>query len=109
MSSTPEEGDDGAIEDNIDLPKEASEEGVLANGSEVDDKRGSELEDNIDDTEDAAVVGSDESEDVGNAEHAESLVNEDGTASQRRNIRDQRHSDEESISIPDDSQSIQVR
>jgi hypothetical protein len=108
MSSTPEEGEDGATEDTIELPDEAPEVAGLRNGSEVDDKRRSDLGDTIDDTRDAAVVDSDERIDIAKAQDAESLVNEEGTASERRNIRDDLRSDEETISIPDDSPSIQV-
>jgi hypothetical protein len=108
MSSTPEEGEDGATEDAIALPDEAPEAGGLTNGSEADDKQGSDLADIIDDTEEAAVADRIERNNSGEGQDAESLVNEDGTASQRRNIRDDLRSDEETISVPDDSPSTQV-
>jgi vacuolar protein sorting-associated protein 8 len=108
MSSTPEEGEDGATEDTIDLPDEAPDVGGLSNCPELDDKQGSDIGDILDESEDTALVDSHERNDIGKGHDTESLVNDDGTASQRRITRDDLRSDEETISIPDDSPSIQV-
>jgi hypothetical protein len=105
MSSTPEEGEDGAPQDTVDLPDEVPEAGGFTNNSKVDVKQESDLGDIIDDTEDAPVADGPEQKTAGKDDDAESLVNEKGTVSQRRNIGD---SDEETISIPDDSPSFQV-
>jgi hypothetical protein len=108
MSSTLEEGEDGATEDTVDLPDEATEVGGLTNGPEFDDKEGSDIGDIVDELEDTSVVHSHERNGVGKGQDSESLVNEDGTASQQRLVRDDLRSDDETISIPDDSPSIQV-
>lgn len=107
MSSTPEEGEDGAPEDTIDLPDEVPEAGGLTNSSEVGVKQESDPGDTIDGTGDTPVADGPEQKTAGK-DGAESPVNEEGTASQRRNTRDDLRSDEETISIPDDSPSIQV-
>lgn len=109
MSSKPEEGEDGVTEDTIDLPGEPPEIGGLTNGSEVQENQGPDLEDDIGVTEHTAVLESIDRDDVANGQDGEFVVNEEGTTNQRRNLRDDLHSDEEAISIPDDSPSIQVR
>jgi hypothetical protein len=108
MSSKPEEGEDGALEDAIDLPEDAPEIGGPKNGSEEDDQLGSTIWDAIDDTEDLAVGDGGERNDVGQGPDAESLVNEEGAGSVHGDIQDGVRSDEETISIPDDSPSMQV-
>lgn len=108
MSSTAEEGEDGAPEDTIDLPDDVPEPGGITNSSEVDVKQESDPGDIIDETGDTSLAEGPEQNTDSKDHDAESLVNEDGTASQRRNIRDDLRSDEETISIPDDSPSIQV-
>ena len=108
MSSKPEEGEDGALEDAIDLPEDAPEIGGPKNGSEEDDKLGSTIGDAIDDTEDLAVGDGEERNDVGLGPDAESLVNEEGSGNVHGNTQDGVRSDEETISIPDDSPSMQV-
>ena len=109
MSSKPEEGEDGALEDALDLPEDAPEVQGPKNGSEGDDQSGSMIEDAIDDTEDLAVGDGGERNDVGQAPDAESLVNEEGAGNVLGNIQDGVRSDEETRSIPDDSPSMQVR
>ena len=108
MSSKPEEGEDGALEDAIDLPEDAPEVRGPKNGSEGDDQSGSMIGDAIDDTEDLAVGDGGERNDVGQGPDAESLVNEEGAGNVLGNIQDGVRSDEETISIPDDSPSMQV-
>ena len=108
MSSKPEEGEDGALEDAIDLPEDAPEARGPKNGSEGDDQSGSMIGDAIDDTEDLAGSDGGERNDVEQAPDAESLVNEEGAGNVLGNIQDGVRSDEETISIPDDSPSMQV-
>ena len=108
MSSKPEEGEDGALEDAIDLPEDAPEARGPKNGSEGDDQSGSMIGDAKDDTEDLAVSDGGERNDVEQAPDAESLVNEEGAGNVLGNIQDGVRSDEETISIPDDSPSMQV-
>jgi hypothetical protein len=108
MSSKPEEDEDGALEDAIDLPEDAPEIGGPKNGWEADDQLGSTIGDAIDDTEDLAVGDGGERNDVGQGPDAESLVNEEGAGSVHGDIQDGVRSDEETISIPDDSPSMQV-
>ena len=106
MSSTPEEGEDGAQEDAIDLPDEAPEVGEPINGSEEDEQLGAG--DSIDDIGDASMVDNREPNDVEQDQDAESLVNEEGAVGLRRDVKGDLRSDEDTISIPDDSPSIQV-
>jgi hypothetical protein len=108
MSSKPEEGEDGALQDAIDLPEDTPEVRGPKNGSERDYQLGSTIEDAIDDTEDLAVGDVGEGDDVGLGPGAEPLVNEEGSGNMHGNIQDGIHSDEETISIPDDSPSMQV-
>lgn len=108
MSSTPEEGEHGATEDIIDLPDEAPKAGGLTHGSDTDDKQGSDLGQIIDEIEETALVDGPERNNTSRGHEEESLVNEDGTAREDGNIRDGLRSDEETISIPDDSPSILV-
>jgi hypothetical protein len=108
MSSKPEEGEDGALRDAIDLPEDTPEVGGPKNGSEEDDQLGSTIGDAIDDTEDLAEGDGGERNDVGLGPDAESLVNEEGSGNVHGNIQDGVRSDEETISIPDDSPSMQV-
>jgi hypothetical protein len=108
MSSKPEEGEDGAPEDAIDLPEDAPEVERPKNGWEEDDQIGSTIGGAIDDTEDLALGDSGERNDDGQGPDAGSLVNEEGLGSIRGNIRDGVRSDEETLSIPDDSPSMQV-
>jgi hypothetical protein len=107
MSSKPEEGEDGALEDAIDLPEDAPEVRGPKNGSEEDNQSGSMIGDAIDDTEDLAGGDGGERNDVGQPD-TESLVNEDGAGNVLGNTQDGVRSDEETISIPDDSPSMQV-
>ena len=109
MSSKPEEGEEGALQDAIDLPEDTPEVGGPKNGSEGDYHLGSTIGDVIDDTEDLAVgdVG-ERDDDVGPGPGAEPLVNEEGSGNMHGNIQDGIRSDEETISIPDDSPSMQV-
>ena len=108
MSSKPEEGEDGALQDAIDLPEDAPEAGGPKNGSEDDDQLGSTIGDAIDDTEDLAVGDGGDRNDVGLGPDAESLVDEEGSSNMHGNIQDGIRSDEETLSIPDDSPSMQV-
>jgi hypothetical protein len=108
MSSKPEEGEDGALEDAIDLPEDASEVRGPKNGSEGDDQSGSMIGDVIDDTEDLEVGDGGERNDVGQGLDAGSLVSEEDAGNVLGNIQDGVRSDEETISIPDDSPSMQV-
>jgi hypothetical protein len=82
--------------------------GGLTNSSEVDVKQESDPGDIIDETGDTSLAEGPEQNTANKDHDAESIVDEDGTASQRRNIRDDLRSDEETFSIPDDSPSIQV-
>jgi hypothetical protein len=107
MSSKPEEGEDGALEDAIDLPEDAPEVRGPKNGSEEDNQSGPMIGDAIDDTEDLAGGDGGERNDVGQPD-TESLVNEDGAGNVLGNTQDGVRSDEETISIPDDSPSMQV-
>ena len=108
MSSKPEEGEDGALQDAIDLPEDTPEVGGSKDGSVEDDQLGSTIRDAIDDTDDLAVDDGGERDDTGLGPDAELLVNEEGSGNIHGNIQDGIHSDEETISIPDDSPSMQV-
>ena len=102
MSSTPEVGEDGALEDAIDLPEHD------IHGSEEDDQQSSAPAHFTDGIEGVPVLDSPEHHDVGQGQEAGSLNNEDGAISLRQNIRDDLHSEEDTVSIPDDTPSIQV-
>ena len=108
MSSKPEEGEDGALQDALDLPEDAPEAGGPKNGSEGDYQLGPMIGDAIDDTEDLVVGDVGERDDVGLGLGAEPLVDEEGSGNMHGNIQDGIRSDEETISIPDDSPSMQV-
>ena len=108
MSSTPEEGEDGTQEDAIDFPDEVPEVGEATNGSDVDNQQDSTATDAIDDPGDGPAVESREEDEPQHRQDDESLVNEEGAVSLHRNIKDHLRSDEDTISIPDDSPSVQV-
>ena len=108
MSSTPEEGEDGALEDAIDLPEEAPLVGGTAHASEEDDQDKAAAGHSVDETDDAPAVDSSEQHDIGQGQDADSLVDEEGAVSRRRSIKDDLRSEEDTLSIPDDSPSIQV-
>ena len=108
MSSTPEEGEDGALEDAIDLPDEAPPVGGTTHGSEEDDQEEAAAGHLVNEKDDAPVVDSPEQHDIGQGQDAESLVDEEGAVSLSRNIKDDLRSEEDTLSIPDDTPSIQV-
>ena len=108
MSSTPEEGEDGAQEDAIDFPDEAPEVGETTNGSEWGNQQGSTATGAIDDPEDAPVVDGREEIELEQDQDDDSLVNTEGAVGLRRNVEGYLRSDEDNISIPDDSPSVQV-
>src|SRR2546423_4228380 len=78
MSSTTEEGEDGAQEDAIDFPDEAPEVGETTNGSEWGNQQGSTATGAIDDPEDAPVVDGREEIELEQDQDDESLVNTEG-------------------------------
>ena len=108
MSSTPEEGEDGALEDAIDLPDEAAEVGGPTNGVDGENQQGSTAAHSLDGTGDAPAVESPEQDNISQGQDAESIVHYEGAVSLRKDIRNDLRGEEDTVSIPDDSPSIQV-
>lgn len=108
MSSTPEEGEDGAPEDIIDLPEEAHD--VRETGRESKAVDGPDIVKGDNDTgvDTSSAVNNVGDAEIGNLD--ESLILDDPTTKTIRNdLEAEVRSDEETISVPDDTPSIQVR
>lgn len=115
MSSTPEEGENGAPEDTLDLPEEAQLEDQLREGftsqpddgllevDEVEDSEQFRENDQVQEQDDATLDAESTSDHIADNGLREAVKNDS-----RGDVKDDLRSEDETISIPDDTPSVPV-